>query len=233
MKKTNGLIIGVIVLSFIIVWFAYQNVTDDTYEGMSIIPERRDIPLFTGLEPTRSNYVMEGNQWKEIKNFYFKKLPKRGWNVVYKDTSPNKNGSGFITRWRKHGLEWGLSVYSSYSETNNQTEVIFDKTLIHHSKKWIESIPKNICIYKNTNDNQCAKIRDQAKIKKVVQFINNAIDWKEKMESRVNESVIVVGDIKINVHYEEDKTIYFQSKKGLKSMKPDPGFFKLTNLSVK
>ncbi|MFD2806102.1 hypothetical protein ACFSYB_14770 [Litchfieldia salsa] len=32
--------------------FVYQEVTDETYKGMSIIPEQHeDIPVFSGLEP--------------------------------------------------------------------------------------------------------------------------------------------------------------------------------------
>lgn len=58
--------------------------TDDTYEGMSIIPEQhKDIPLFKGLEPTRANYVIDGNHLNEVYNFYVNKLPELGWKSEF------------------------------------------------------------------------------------------------------------------------------------------------------
>ncbi|CAH0295068.1 MULTISPECIES: hypothetical protein [Bacillaceae] len=40
MNKKNFLLIGSLVFLIFLGWFAYQKATDDTYEGMSIIPEQ-------------------------------------------------------------------------------------------------------------------------------------------------------------------------------------------------
>jgi hypothetical protein len=113
MKKTNWLVYGIIIILIIAGWFTYQRVTDDTYEGMSIIPEQqKDIPLFEGLRPSEHEYVMEGNHWNDIYNFYLKELPRYGWEVEYKQSSSDKNSdvTGFMSRWRKKGIEWELSM---------------------------------------------------------------------------------------------------------------------------
>ncbi|WP_338786343.1 hypothetical protein [Metabacillus sp. FJAT-53654] len=233
MKKTNWLIYGTIIILIIVGWFTYQRVTDDTYEGMSIIPEQeKDIPLFEGLRPTEHEYVMEGNHWNDIYNYYLMELPRYGWEVEYKQNSSDKNSDvkGFMSQWRKEGIEWELSIYGSYFKMNNQTEVIFDKTPIYNSTTWIDDVPKSICIQQNSSNESCAEINDKAQIEGIVSFINDAIDWEEEVLPREKTSVIDFGEIEIMVMYESDKEIYFQSEKGIKLMKPDPDFFKLTNL---
>jgi len=63
MSKLKWIACGFIVLFIVISCFAYQKITDDTYMGMSIIPEQRtDLPLYKGLKPTEDEYVVEGNQ---------------------------------------------------------------------------------------------------------------------------------------------------------------------------
>ena len=69
------------------------------------------------------------------------------------------------------------------------------------------------------------------KIQQIVGFINKAMDWEEEVLQREKSSVIVFGDMDIKILYENEKEIYFQSEKGTKLMKPEPDFFKLTNLS--
>jgi hypothetical protein len=226
MKKTNWLVYGIIII-------LYQRVTDDTYEGMSIIPEQqKDIPLFEGLRPSEHEYVMEGNHWNDIYNFYLKELPRYGWEVEYKQSSSDKNSdvTGFMSRWRKKGIEWELSIYGSYFKMNNQTEVIFDKTPIYYSTTWIDDVPTSICIQQNSSNESCTEINDKAQIEGIVSFINDAIDWEEEVLPREKTSVIDFGNMEIKVMYESDKEIYFQSEKGIKMMKPDPDFYKLTNL---
>ncbi|MBM7585660.1 hypothetical protein JOC86_002202 [Bacillus pakistanensis] len=236
MKKINWLIYGAIAFFIALSWFAYQQITNDTHEGMSIIPEHhKDIPLFEGLKPTEHQYVVKGNKWNDIYNFYLKELPALGWKVEYEDSALNdgdteNDWSGFYSRWRKEGFDGELWISANYNEFEEQTEVIFDKTSLYNSTTWIEDAPESICIYQNQNDEKCSEIEEKSKIEKIVRFINDAIDWDKEVLSREKTSVIELGNIEIKVFYENDKEIYFQSEKGTKMMKPDPDFFKLTNL---
>ncbi|WP_066172956.1 hypothetical protein [Bacillus marinisedimentorum] len=134
MNKTKLLIYGTMTILVFAGWFTYQRVSDDTYEGMSVIPEQqKEIPLFEGLRPTGHEYVMEGNKWNDIYDFYLKELPRYGWEVEHKQSFPDENSDvrGFMSRWRNKNLEWELSIYGSYFKMNNQTEVIFDKTPLY------------------------------------------------------------------------------------------------------
>ncbi|WP_160723430.1 hypothetical protein [Bacillus sp. USDA818B3_A] len=218
-------------------WLGYLKMTDDTYEGMSIIPEQQDdIPLFKGLEPNENHYVIEGDHWKEIYDFYFKKLPKHGWENQYvqsalDDNDPENDWGGFDSSWTKKGFEGELSISASYDRSDQQTKIIFDQNPIYHSSIWIDKVPESICIYKNSTDTDCIVLKDKAKIQKIAGIINNAIDWDEKALPLEKESTMDFGEINIMVIYEREKEIYFKSEKGVKYAKPEPEFFKLTNLS--
>ncbi|WP_423800971.1 hypothetical protein [Neobacillus sp. SAB-20_R2A] len=231
MKKIKWILFSAIAILIAAGWFTYQKVTDETYEGMSIIPEQhKDITLFKGLEPRRNDYVMDGNHWREIYDYYKKQLPKHGWKVEYEQSSPNDDVPGFMSTWRKKGLDWELSISGGYYKTDNQTEVIFDKIPILHSTTWIDQIPNTICIYKNTSDENGSEIKDPSQINELVRIINGAIDWNGEVQPREKSTVIRAGDIEVKVLYEGDKEIYLQSEKGTKIMKPESEFFKLMNL---
>jgi hypothetical protein len=237
MNKKNGLIIGIIVVLIVIGWFVFQKITDDTYEGMSIIPEKHeDIPLFEGLEPTEHQYVMDGNRWKDIYDFYLKELPKLGWSIengnsALNDNDSNNDWSGFFSGWRKEGFEGELSISAHYNQLEEQTVVIFDKIPIYNSTTWINNVPESICIYQSSTDEKCSEIKDEITIEKIVGLINDAIDWNDEVSTREKTSIIDFGNMNVKVYYENEKEIYFQSEKGTKLMKPEPDFFKLTNLS--
>ncbi|MFC4323202.1 hypothetical protein [Litchfieldia salsa] len=237
MSKNSLLLYGFIAILIAMGWFVYQKVTDDTYKGMSIIPEQHeDIPLFEGLEPSEHHYIINGDQWTDIYEFYINKLPKQGWKVEYKDSALNDNDSdndwsGFYSGWSKEGFEGELSLSAHYNKFEDQTEVMFDKRPILVSSSWIEDIPKVICIYKAESDNECIEIRDKDRIRGIVGFINTeAYNYKEDTLPRSKTTVIDFGNIKVKVLYEDKKTIYFQSEKGVKESKPDPGFFELLNI---
>ncbi|WP_053367921.1 hypothetical protein [Bacillus sp. FJAT-27245] len=174
----------------------YQKATDNTYEGMSIIPEQHDdIPLFKGLEPDQSQYAIEGDRWQEISDYYSKKLPKLGWSNVYMQTAlddddPENDWGGFYSRWKKSGFDGELSVYGSYNEFDDQTEVMFDKTPIVHVSTWIKTVPESICIYKSPTDRSCTEINDKEQIQQLVNFINEAPDWDKKALPHKKESII-------------------------------------------
>ncbi|MCM3671324.1 hypothetical protein M3181_20400 [Mesobacillus maritimus] len=237
MNKSKFLLLGIVVILILLGWFAYQKATDDTYEGMSIIPEQhKDIPLFDGLKPSRSHYEIKGNRWEDIYHFYMNELPKLGWEFEHEQTALDDDNyendwSGFYLLWRKDGFIGELRISASYNHYDEITKVIFDKTPIYKSTSWIEEIPDSICIYETLKDEKCFEVNDQSKIKQIKYLINNATDWaKEELPQREKTSVVDFGNLEITVSYESDKEIYFQSEKGIKIMKPEPEFFELTNL---
>ncbi len=133
MKKTNWLIFGIIIFLIFIGWLLFLKITDDTYEGMSIIPEKTDdIPLFEGLKPTQSNYVIDGNRWVDIYEYYLRELPSLDWNLDYEgsalqDSDTENDWSGFHSSWIKTGFDGELSIAAYYNQYEDRTEVSFDK----------------------------------------------------------------------------------------------------------
>lgn len=100
----------------------YQKMNDETYDGMSVIPEKRkDIGLYKGLEPRRTDYVIDGNHAKGIYEYYLKNLPKHGWKLEFKDS----NKSSAYARWNKEG-QGVLNIQTSYIPQEKNTEVMFD-----------------------------------------------------------------------------------------------------------
>lgn len=238
MNRIKWAILGAIIVSLVAGGrFIYIKMTDDTYEGMSIIPEQHDdIPLIEGMEPTRTQYIIEGDRWKDVYDFYFEKLPDLGWKNEYfhsalGDDDPENDWGGFDSRWTKNGFEGELSISASYDKFDEQTEVMFDQNPIFHSTTWIDEVPESICVYKGTANQDCKVIKDKAKILKIAEFINDAIDWNEKALTNKKAIIIDFGEISINVFYEKEKGIYFKSEKGLKFMKPEPEFLELIDLS--
>ncbi|PFA69768.1 hypothetical protein CN378_03100 [Bacillus sp. AFS015802] len=238
MSRKNLLLSVGVAIIISMSWFAYHKITDDTYKGMSIIPEQHeDIPLYKGLKPTRSQYVIKGNRWEDIYGFYMNKLPSLGWKIEYvqsglDDNDVENDWSGFSSRWRKEGFDGELWISSNYNQFDEETEVIFDKTPIYQSTSWIEELPNSICIYETLHQEDCVVIDDKTNLKGIKTLINKAIDWNdEKLPNREKSSVIEFGNLDIKVYYGNDKEIYFQSQKGTKIMKPEPEFFELTNLS--
>lgn len=122
-----------ITLLIVSVWFLYHEKTDDTYEGMTIIPEHQeDIPLYDGLHPTKTEYVIKGDQWSEIHSFYLNELRNKGWQLEHMDSAlnddnPNNDWSGFYSLWVKEDFEGELWVSANYNPYEENTEVIFDK----------------------------------------------------------------------------------------------------------
>lgn len=239
MKKKNLLFFGSVLIFIILGWFSYEKITADAYEGMTIIPEQqKDIPLYKGLKPTRSLYVIEGDRWEDIYLFYQKELPKHGWSVEYiqsalDDEDEENDWSGFYSRWRKEGFDGVLRISAHYQSFDEKTEVSFDKHPLISTTPWVKDIPASICIYATQEDSNCSKISDKSRIIEIQSLINNAID-REKEDNLPNgkkASVIDFGDLEIEVYFEGDKEIYFLSEKGWKVMKPDPSFFELTNLT--
>lgn len=238
MNRIKWAFLGLIMVLLVVgSWFVYIKMTDDTYEGMSIIPEQHDdIPLIEGMEPTRTHYVIKGDRWEDVYDFYFEKLPDLGWKNEYYhsalgDLDQENDWGGFDSRWTKKGFEGVLNISASYSKFDDQTKVMFDQYPIFHSSTWIDEVPESICVYEGTANQDCKVIKDKAKILKIADYINDAIDWKEEALTNKKVSIIDFGDISINVLYEKEKGIYLESEKGLKFMKPEPEFLELMDLS--
>jgi len=237
-SKKTFLLYGCIAILIAMGWFAYQEVTDDTYEGMSIIPEQhKDIPLFEGLKPTRHQYLIKGNRLEDIYEFYMRKLPSLGWNVEHEQSALDDNDtenhwSSFYSQWRKEGFDGELWISAGYNQFDEKTEVIFDKIPIYKATSWIEEVPNNICIYETLNDEKCYEIHDKSRVEEIKTLINKSTDF-EKEEFPIQEKISVIdfGNIEITIYYGNDKEIYFKSEKGIKIMKPESEFFELTNLS--
>jgi hypothetical protein len=240
MNKIKWIVIGTIMILLVVGGgFVYSKMTDETYEGMSIIPEQHeDIPLIEGMEPTRTHYIIEGDRWKDVYDFYFRELPELGWENEYnysalEDQDTENDWGGFITRWTKEGFEGELSISASFDKFDDQTEVMFDQTPIYHSSTWIDEVPESICVYKDSTNQDCILIKEKAKILEISETINEAIDWNEKALTRKKVRIVDFGDLSINVLYEKDKGIYFESEKGQKFMKPEPEFLEVLDLSEK
>ncbi|MGD6777668.1 hypothetical protein [Sutcliffiella horikoshii] len=239
MKKGNLVFFGTAVILMILGWFSYDKITDDAYEGMTIIPEQqKDIPLYGGLKASRSQYEIEGDRWEDIYSFYLQELPKHGWKVEYiqsalDDEDEENDWSGFYSLWRKEGFEGELKISSHYQSFEEKTEVSFDKYPVIITTPWVKDTPANICIYATLEDSNCSKIIDKSKIIEIQSLINNAIDREkeDQLPNRKKASIIDFGGMEIKVYYESDKEIYFLSEKGWKVMKPEPTFFELTNLT--
>ncbi|QDP41101.1 hypothetical protein [Radiobacillus deserti] len=73
----------------------------------------------------------------------------------------------------------------------------------------------------------CGTIEDPLKIKKIVSFINNAMDWTDDIEPHKNRMWMKIGSLNMEVLFEAEKEIYLRSDEGIKMMKPDPEFLKL------
>ncbi|MCF6409388.1 hypothetical protein [Pseudalkalibacillus salsuginis] len=221
-KRVAGLIAVVIVMFS--GYFVYGKMADDTYEGMAIIPEENeDIPLYKGLVPNRNTYTIKGDHREDIYKYYLKELPVNGW--ILDDAALDDNDwRGFRSTWIKNKFDGELHLSVSYNEHGNETEVIFDKTPRHTSTEWVKEVPGMVCIYENPDDRNCRKINNPESIKRIVHLLNSSLDWNEAIGLREKMSLLMIGDLKVEVHYESDKEVYFRSHKGIKIMKPELEF---------
>jgi hypothetical protein len=237
LSRVSWILIGLLGTFFILIIFIYQNYTDDTYKGMSIIIENeKDIPLYKGLQPTDHTYVIDGDQWEEIYHFYITKLLDFGWKVEYvqsalSDNDTSNDWSGFRSTWRKKGFDGELSIFGYYNKYDDQTEIIFDKTPIYNPTTWIEHIPESVCIYDNKKE--CIEVYDPLKIQIIVDLINSAPDYDGKIIHRKQYRELIIGELRVKVLFEADKEVYLQSTEGTKVMKPDPEFLNLLKISEK
>lgn len=234
--RSKGIIFVFILILVVGGWFFYQNERESRYVGQSIIPERTDdIPLYDELKHDGSPaYVVEGNHWEEVLNFYKKELPENGWTLEYIHSSGNDHddGTGFMSTWRKPGQGWELSIDAGYFQSQNRTEVIFDKRKILTATTWIENSPEVICINEQPDRSEdCFRITDKQTIEEIVKLVNSANDWEKDPILYQGKSTMNFGTFTVEVYYDLDKGIYLVSNKGIKWMKPEQEFFEQTRIS--
>lgn len=238
MKRISLVVMGFAVLLLAVIgWNAYQKATDDTYQGMSMIPEQhKDIPLYVGLKPTENRYVTKGNLWAEVYEFYLQKLPDLGWTVAYEhsvlqdDDMHNDEAGGFHSRWTKEGFDGELWIGAYYDQSANQTKVIFDKVPVRHATTWIYPVPSSVCIYPSEEAESCDEMKDTTKIEELAAHINQAMDSEVEPMPQSHARIIDFGTIQVKVLYEPDQELYLISDKGIKLMKPEIEFLELANL---
>lgn len=211
---------------FVLGIIGYQKLTDDTYDGMSVIPEKRkDIGLYKGLEPRQSDYVMKGNHWKKIYNYYLKNLPKYGWVLEHKESNENESIPGGVASWIKEG-QGELDIITSYFPQEDQTQVIFDLRKIILYSKWISIVPKHIEVY-DENNNKLKEIVNEDQINQIQNFINDeAYDTQNQPSGKLLRK-LHINELEIAVYQSGYDPIYFVSDKGTKMMKPEGEFLRL------
>ncbi|MCP8615956.1 hypothetical protein [Salirhabdus salicampi] len=233
MPNKQFLAFGIVIILIVAGWMTYDKATDDTYEGMSIIPEEHeDIPLYDGLKPTQSDYVIKGNQWRDIYHFYTSELPSLGWKATYHQTAlddddASNDWAGFYTRWEKEGFDGEISVSASYIESTEETEVRFNHMTAVQYTTWFEKVPDDICVGKDRN--HCVEVTDEEIIEFLVSYINHASDSSKVPKKRENAVSIDIDNTFVTIHYEEDEIIYIESSKGIKTMKPETEFIEGLN----
>ncbi|PWW28295.1 hypothetical protein DFO73_106111 [Cytobacillus oceanisediminis] len=242
MKHTKLLLLIALAVLLAAGGWVYKYVTNETYEGMSIIPEdHEDIPLFNGLEPRRNEYVIEGNQWEDIYTFYMKELPGKGWKLRHKgsamdDNDPANDWGGFMSTWTKDGFEGELSLSAGYFQAENVTEVKFDQHIPPKITSWIDKPPARVCVYAKPSEENCTTIEDK-NIDNIVHFIDEIAYDTSQFEQQKQYGIIeFLNDsgetyFSVKVHYsKEGQILFLESEKGEKEMKPEGEFFEWTKL---
>lgn len=130
-------------------WLVFRQDPENPYEGMSIIPEQHhDIPLFEGLKLDNPRYVMKGNHWVDVYDFYHHQLPENGWKMVYQhsalldDDAQNDETGGFQSRWRKEGFEDELWIWGHYDPAEDSRKSL--KSCVSLTALWTGM--KNECL---------------------------------------------------------------------------------------
>ncbi|AQQ52601.1 hypothetical protein [Planococcus lenghuensis] len=227
-----------VIVSIAAAWLGYSRLTDDTYEGMSIIPEEHeDIPLYEGLEPQEHQYTLQGNEWQEVRGFYLDTFPGLGWRLVHEesaldDPDVSNDSSGFMTRWRKDGFDGELWISGGYNQFDDKTEIIFDQTQIRTQSVWLEEAPDSICIYQTEEDDHCSRTEDPDIIRVLTDFVNAGNDWEDAADLSEELAVIDFGTLEVKVAQPEGGDVFLQSTEGVKTMKPEPEFLKLLEYVV-
>jgi hypothetical protein len=230
LMKKNLVFLGILMIFILSGYSGYSYFNkDNVYAGMTVVPEERnDLPLYKGLVPGEHQYTMEGNHWQSIYDFYAVKLPRYGWKLSHKQATIGYPG-GFMMTWAKDDKE--LFIGGNWNPENLETEVMFDLHPQIHISTWIDRTPQEVCVYADPNDNTCSKITDSKKIEQLVRWINFEAYDKEDAPLQKEYGVLVVDDLRIEVHYDPKLPSYtLKSELGRKQMKPEK-LLELTGLT--
>lgn len=124
MKKS--IVITCVIFAFLVSGFSIYSYMKEKnrYTGQTVVPEKRDdLPLYEGLEFQEHEYMLKGNHWYTVYEFYKEKLPENGWKLIHKQASLEASG-GFIMSWEKDDKE--LWINGGWNTNENETEIIFD-----------------------------------------------------------------------------------------------------------
>jgi hypothetical protein len=224
-----------IVLSILIpvIFFGYVTFSgldrEDEYAGLTVIPEKRkDLPLYRGLVRTEFEYVIEGNHWKAIYDYYMKQLPKNGWELSHKQVFLEDTGY-FTMTWSKHEEE--LEIHGGWNPDENKSSAVFDLRSKLHFSSWIKRIPEKACVYASPEAATCHEISDQRKREQLAQWVNNEAYDKKDAPLQKEYGIIMVDHLRIEVHYDPKLPSFtLKSKLGRKVMKPEK-LLELTGLN--
>ncbi|WP_079509188.1 hypothetical protein [Mesobacillus jeotgali] len=235
MKFGRIALIILCVLLIVIIINYFQQIQEEKYEGLEIIPEHtEDIPVYIGLEAESPVYKIKGDHWADIMRFYNLELPDNGWSLNMQQSSPDssEDGAGFISSWEKEGKDWILTIRGAYYKNTDQTEVTYDRTEPLKAAPWIETEVSEICINEQPDRSQdCFMMTDKNTIDRITEMINSATEADNQQIDYKEKSAIQFNTMKITVYYDLEKGIYFLSEKGTKWMKPEKEFFELTRIS--
>lgn len=196
-----------IVLSFVFILLIISSVAiykyvleKDRYSSVSIVPENRnDLPLYDGLEFQENHYLIKGNHWNNIYEFYRDTLPNHGWKLVFKQASIEDSG-GFMLRFQKKDKE--LHIGGGWNPYANETETTFDLNPVLHKTMWIDQKPRSICVYLNKNAVNCNKITDQNKIEQFIKMVDEDAVNKDDAPLQKEFGIVDVNGEKIEIHYD-------------------------------
>jgi hypothetical protein len=230
MKKI--ILLGMVVVTFLITGFSVYSYVNEKnrYVGQTVVPERRnDLPLYEGLTFKDHEYVMKGNHWESIYQFYKEELPNNGWELIHQQTSQETPIGGFMMSYEKDGKE--LSIHGGSFPEENTTEIIFDLNPTITHTDWIKSTPEEICVYRDYKAKTCSKITDASKIKQFVEWVNNEAYDKNEAPLQEEYGVVAVNGERIEIHYNPKLPSFtLKTDFGRKEMKPEP-LLELTGLT--
>ncbi|MED1865175.1 hypothetical protein P4V41_17045 [Fictibacillus nanhaiensis] len=130
MKKRIVISFALIILIISSVAIYKYVLQKNRYSSVSIVPEnRKDPPLYEGLEFQEHQYSMKGNHWYDIYKYYRDELPNHGWKLIFKQAAI-ENWGGFMLRFQKNNNE--LHIDGGWNPYTNDTETNFDLNPVQH-----------------------------------------------------------------------------------------------------
>lgn len=201
---------------FVFLYFSIYEKYPNAHEGMSVIPENTDdIPLYKGLTPRDSDYVINGNKTKDIFDYYELNLEKNGWKTI--SSKYHEQYQGFEQDWEKEGEV--LHLLSQYQEAEDETTVLFDK---RNAPNELISSYQKVCMIKNEQE-ECLSEADASLLVEQIN-LGAKIGALPASTQKISEILIKPMNLKVNFYSrleDGNKYYYAVSKDGVLEMKPD------------